>query len=259
MRVAHKRGVRKSLIQPVIRHGLRSYFAGIHVRGNLTALRQSSLPILYFANHVSLWDFSISTHLTYVWLNQDPFVMTAEFTMLPPTDWAGAFSVNPLDSVSVTKTLRYSVNLLKTVPRCALWMFPQGMILPVNQRPLNFQSGISIIIKQVNDLLIIPVSFFYAFGNHSRPEAFVSFGEPFEGKTSQPITKLTRELEARLTQDLDHLSNDIASSNTEEFITVIYGKHDLRYYMLKLLRKPYPPLKSWGMWYQPYLQKDIQS
>ena len=240
MRVAYKRGLRKSSVQLLIQHGLRTHLAGVHVRGNMAELKQSNRPTMYFANHVSLWDFSISTHLTYTKLKQDPFVMTAEYTMLPPTDWAGAFSVNPFDSLSVTKTLRYSVELLRNVPRCALWMFPQGMISPINQRPLNFQSGISLIIKQVKDLLLVPVCFFYTFGNHSHPEAFISFGEPFSMESVQNTTKLTNELEKHLTQDLDKLNDDIAASRTGEFTTIIQGAHDLRYYLLKLMRKPYP-------------------
>lgn len=259
MRVACKRGVRKSFMQILNRHGLSTYFAGIHVRGNMAALKENVFPTMYFSNHVSPWDSCILTHLAYTEFKQDPFVMNAEYTMPPLGEWAGAFSVNPFDSMSVTKTLRYSVELLKTVPRCALLMFPQGMFAPINQRPLHFQSGISLIVKQTKDLLLVPVCVFYTFANHLHLEAFVNLGDPFRIESFQNTAKLTGELENRVTQDLDQLSADIAASRTDEFTTIMKGsQYDIYYLLKRITRTPYPPLKSWGMWYKDYQQKDTQ-
>jgi len=225
---------------------LQRNFAGIHVQGDLTALANDERSTLYFANHVSSWDGTIANYISYMYLQQNSFIMALEQTMVPRTTKAGLFSVNPLDRFSATQTLRYSVRLLREVPRCALWIFPQGTLLPFHKRPLRFQKGAAIIFSQVKEVRLVPVAFYYALIRHSKPEAFVRFGEPLNLVPDAHLSGLTNQLEACLVENLDKLSNDLTNYNIHSFKTLIYGKPSLRESLVRMNRRQLAPLKAWG-------------
>ena len=243
---AHNDGFVKRLAIRRLGGSLRRYFAAIHVQGDLTALANDDRSTLYFANHISSWDGTIANYISYRYLRQDSFIMALEQTMIPRTTWAGLFSVNPLDRFSATQSLRYSVRLLREVPRCALWIFPQGTLLPFHKRPLGFQKGVASILSQVKEVRLVPVGFYYALIRHSRPEAFVSFGEPLNLIPNANLSGLTNQLEVCLVENLDKLSNDLANCNTQSFKTLIDGKPSLRESLMRLNGKQLAPLKGWG-------------
>ena len=242
---AQKEGVGKRLAIGRLGRGLQRYLAGVHVRGDLTALANDDRPTLYFANHISCWDGTIASYLSHTHLQQDPFIMTVEDAVTPRSTRIGAFSVKAHDPFSATQSLRYSVRLLREVPRCALWMFPQGMIVPFHKRPLGFQKGTAIILSQVKEVRVVPVGLYYTFVMHGRPEAFVSFGEPLNGVPNGNVSRLTNQLEVCLVENLDKLSNDLADRNTQSFNTLLFGKPTMREYLKRLSGKPVLPLKTW--------------
>ena len=243
MRKACKRGIRKHLSLKVMRRILRGQFAGVHVRsGNLTTTESDNGSTLYFANHVSAWDGALAKFLTYYWLGQDPFVMTAE-PMFPLAEWTGAFSVNPFDSFEVAKSIRYATELLRSVPDCGLWIFPQGIATPYDQRPLGFKPGIGLLVRQIKAQVLVPVIFHYTFGSNSYPEVFVNFGQPCTIVANSNTDGLIADLERRTTNDLDQLNSDLHNGRLEEFETII-------------LRKPHQPLKSWERWRHKVCQRD---
>jgi 1-acyl-sn-glycerol-3-phosphate acyltransferase len=242
---AQKEGFGKRLAIGRLGRGLRHYLAGVHVRGDLTALANDDRPTLYFANHISCWDGTIASYLSHTYLRQDPFIMTVEDAITPRSTRIGAFSVNAYDRFSATQSLRYSVRLLREVPRCALWMFPQGMIVPFHKRPLGFQKGTAIILSQVKEVRVVPVVLYYTLIMQGRPEAFVSFGEPLNVVPNGNVSRLTNQLEVCLVENLDKLSNELADRNTQSFNTLLYGKPTLREYLTRLRGKPLLPLKTW--------------
>ena len=244
---AHKEGFGKRLAIGRLGRGLRRYLAGVHVQGDLTALANDDRPTLYFANHISGWDPTIASYISYTYLRQDPFIMTVEGAVTQRNTWIGAFSVNTHDRFSATQSLRYSVRLLREVPRCALWMFPQGMILPFHKRPLGFQKGTAIILSQVKEVRVVPVALYYSLIMRRRPEAFVSFGEPLNLVPNANVSRLTNQLEVCLVEHLDKLSNDLADNNTQSFKTLLYGKPTIREYLARLRGKQLLPipLKTW--------------
>ncbi len=243
---ARRDGFVKRLAIEKLGKSLRRYFAGIHVQGDLTALANDERPTLYFANHISSWDGTIANYISYTYLQQDSFIMALEQTMAPRTTWAGLFSVNPLDRFSATQSLRYSIRLLQEVPRCGLWIFPQGTLLPFHKRPLGFQQGVAVIPSQVKRLRLVPVAFYYAIIRHSRPEAFVRFGEPVNLLADANISQRTKHLERCLVENLDKLSDDLANCTTQAFKTILYGEPSLRESLMLLRGGQLAPLKAWG-------------
>ncbi len=249
IREAKKRGLRKDIALKLIHYKIKWQFAGVHVKGNIHHLSGGDSPTLYIANHISVWDFPIACYLTYRHLHLDPFSMTAEYSMLPLAEFAGAFSVNVSDKWSNTQAIRYAANLIKDVRQCGLWMFPQGMILPHNVRPLNFQKGVDYLARIIGHLTIIPVAFYYSFANHSKPEAFVNFGNPIIVNYAKDKTQISPSLEQRIILLLDEMCENIAQDRTADFQTLIHGTMDLRLLWLKTVKKHFPPLKTWGRWY----------
>lgn len=253
MRPALKRGLRKSIALSLIKTLISGQFAGVHYRLPDAIDSYSNFPALYFANHTSMWDFAITSWFTYHVFNKDPFTMTAEFSMLPYAEWAGAFSVNNMNSLSVAQSLRYSINLLNESNSHALWIFPQGEILPFHIRPLEFQNGISFIIRNTKNVNVIPVSIYYSFGHHPRLEAYIYFGDPLQVNKTNNNRHLLPILQESLETQLNQMIDDLSILNSQNYETIIVGRRDLRFYIFKLLKKPYPPLKSWGRWYEKYL------
>lgn len=225
--------------------GIRRYLAGVHVQGDLTALAQDDSPTLYFANHTSGWDGTLAGYLSYTYLHQDPFIMTAENAMGTRAAWDGTFSVSRNDHFSATQSLRYSTRLLREVPRCALWMFPQGIVLPFYKRPLGFQKGTAIIVSQVKELRVVPVAFYYTVIMHRKPEAFVSFGELVNIAPKTQLSRLTDQLKACLSEHLDKLGHDLNNGNTQSFQTLIHGNLNVREQLARLKGKSLLPLKTW--------------
>ena len=175
--------------------------------------------------------------------------MAAEYTMLPVAPWAGAYSVNALDSYDIAQSLKYSVEVIRNIPHCGLWIFPQGMVSPYTQFPLNFKAGAALIASQVKGLRLVPVVFNYTYINHVQPEAFVTFGDAFTVGEITHSGNSIKYFEDRVQENLNWVNQVLAQANTKEFTTVFEGGHDLRYFALRLLKKPYPPLKQWGRWY----------
>jgi 1-acyl-sn-glycerol-3-phosphate acyltransferase len=243
---AHQNCLVKRLAMEKLGRSLRRYFAGIHVQGDLGALANDDRPTLYFANHLSSWDGVIANYLSYMYLRQDSFIMAREQMMVSRSTWAGLFSVNPLDRFSATQSLRYAVRLLRDVPRCALWVFPQGIPLPFHIRPLGFQKGVASILSQMKEIRLVPVVFYYTLIRHSKPEAFVSFGEPLSAVPTANLAQLTHHLEGCLIEKLDKLDSDLAHENAQSFKTLIYGKSSLRESLMRLKGNQLTPLKAWG-------------
>lgn len=249
MRTALSRSSRKYLAISFLKYMVTRNFAGVHVMAD-PKIYETKLPTIYYANHSSLWDFAICTCISYSKMRQDPFTMTAEYTMLPLAEWAGSFGVNHSDAFGVAKTLRYAQNLLKHLENPALWVFPQGLIYPMFKRPLDFKEGIKHIINGISEVNVVPVSISYVFGNHTKPEAFLCFGSPHTSEELLLSKDILELLENRMVHQLNHMMSQICNGETQDYETVIQGNKDLRYFVLRLRGRPYPPLKIWGKWHE---------
>jgi 1-acyl-sn-glycerol-3-phosphate acyltransferase len=135
------RGIRKTLAEALIRRALRRKFAGVHVRSELAEPATETRPTVYCSNHSTIWDFAVASFVTYRTFCQDPFIVTKETSLLPLAHWAGALGVNHTDAYGVTASIRQARSLMEAVPRCAVWIFPQGMIQPENHGPYALNLG----------------------------------------------------------------------------------------------------------------------
>lgn len=200
---------------------LKRRFHSFNVKGleNISK-RQTSLPLIIYVNHSSWWDglaaFQISQRV-----KLDSFVMMEEkqlkrFFLFRKL---GAFSVVRENPRSALRSLNYAADLLKDTNR-ALWIFPQGGILPNDLRPLGFYNGISKIIEKLGRCSTVSLAFRYEFLNEFKPQIFVNIKstEEFECESA---TNLTNHFEQKTVKNLDEMKNDLLNRQFDEYERIV--------------------------------------
>lgn len=123
----------------------------------------------------------------------------------------GAFGVVRENPRQAALSVRHAVKLLGEKPtNRALWIFPQGEILPNDARPLKFYHGAAQIIRQTKKCYAAPVAIRYEFLKDYKPQAFARIGQPrlFDA-VSLHKTTVTKQLADDLTGLLDQLKEQI--------------------------------------------------
>lgn len=200
---------------------LKRRFHSFNVKGleNLKS-RQTSLSLIIYANHSSWWDglaaFQISQNA-----KLDSFIMMEEkrlkrFFLFRKL---GAFSVIRENPRSALESINYAVDLLKDTDR-ALWIFPQGEILPNDLRPLGFYNGISKIIQKLGKCSTVSLAFKYEFLNEFKPQIFVNIKTP-EEINFEKSKKLTVHFENKTVENLDEMKNDILKQRFDEYERIV--------------------------------------
>jgi chlorobactene lauroyltransferase len=159
--------------------------------------REKRLPLVLYANHSSWWDGLVAFEIGRR-ARLDQFVMMEERELekLFLFRRLGAFSVNRGKPREVLESINYAGRLLTERENRALWIFPQGEIVPNDARPLRFQRGLEKILEKTPACLCAPVAMRYEFLGDFKPHAFARVGAPerFE-TTARLIENLTAELE----------------------------------------------------------------
>jgi 1-acyl-sn-glycerol-3-phosphate acyltransferase len=205
------------------RNLFRRRFRSLNVSG-LDFLRNLNQPLLVYANHSSWWDGFVAFRISRA-ARLDSFLMMEEKQLkkLSAFRRLGAFSVVREKPREAAKSIGYAANLLKENSNRTLWIFPQGEILPNDERPLNFYHGVARIIEKVGGGFAAPLAIRYEFRGEFKPEIFVKIGEPqliataknFDAKT------LTGQFEQILTAVLDELKNDVLTANLQNYKNIL--------------------------------------
>lgn len=183
-----------------------------------------NVPLIVYANHSGWFDgivaYQISRHF-----KLDFYVMMEEKQLrdLPLFLKLGAFSVVREKPREAIASINYSVKILKENADRALWIFPQGEILPNDTRPLIFYNGISKIVEKLEKPNTLAVAIRYEFLGNFKPEIFVSLGK-FEHSDSKNFSN-GKELTAKFSQNtemlLDQLKSKIISRDFSGFLNII--------------------------------------
>lgn len=205
---------------------LRRSFHRIHLAGGAgVEQRDRSLPLLFFGNHSSWWDALLPLFLSRRLFHLDSYAMMEErqLAAFPFFRRIGVFSVNRESPKDVARSIRYAQRALRG-PGRALWMYPQGKLLPAGMRPLTFQRGIGHIIGETDRLLLVPFAVRYEFRGERYPEIFISIGAPFPAGGGSDGTDFMTDLEQRVTQLLDGMNEALARNELAAFDTVLVGR-----------------------------------
>ncbi len=198
-------------------------FHAFRVSG-LGELQKRKAPLLIYANHSSWWDglvaFEISRRAAL-----DAFVMMEErhLKKLFLFRRLGAFSVVRENPRRAVESIRYAADVLNKNPKRAVWIFPQGEILPNDARPIFFYNGLARINEKVRGIEIVPVAVRYEFSGEFKPEIFVKVGkiETVEADDAFDSKKATLDYADKLTTLLNGLKADIIVGQIESYEKII--------------------------------------
>jgi len=200
---------------------IRRRFNSLRVSGlNFLHASDKNLPLLLYANHSSWWDGLLAFQISRK-VKLDSFLMMEEKQLrkLKLFRKIGAFSVVREKPREAIKSIVYAADILREKSNRAVWIFPQGEILPNDIRPLGFYNGFTKIIEKVGICNVIPVAMRFEFLGDFKPDIFVKIGEPdIFNKDGNFISKKTTVLlENKLTENLNILKSQIVTNNLDDF------------------------------------------
>lgn len=189
-------------------------------------------PLLLYLNHSAWWD----GYLMYVihrvvlrgrfdvhLLMEEKQLRTYRFF-----SWSGAFSINRHDPEDAGRAQAYAANLLRggRRPR-ALFVFPQGKIVPQDRRPLVTYPGAARIVAQAGPLTLCPVALRYEFLGQQWPHAFIRIGPTHQVADPTDVDGTLGEMTARLTAACDALRDDVVAGRLDRFAPILSGRRGI--------------------------------
>lgn len=204
---------------------LKKHFSGIHLRGfDNHAKLDPALPVILYANHSNWWDGFIAYYLTNrLWEKDDYLMMDIEqMKTYSFFKFVGVFSVDRNDPKSAIESINYAAGLLKDTGKY-MWIFPQGVMKPQDNRPVEFYNGFIKIAEKLDGVNLLPVAFRYEFLMEQRPEVFISLGTP-DIITRSPSKDIRSSLQDKFSVLLDKLRDDVVAGRLTDFQTVFRGR-----------------------------------
>lgn len=156
---------------------LRRHFHTLAMRGHIEAAA-SDRPIVYIMNHSSWWDGLTVYHAARFAGHRQHYYMMDEKQLSRYRFFhkLGAFSIDKESLRGILQSLRYAADLLEAGN--SVWIYPQGDIYHLEERPLYFQNGIGYLLERCPQAVVQPVSAYYTLGMNQKAEATLWFGEP---------------------------------------------------------------------------------
>lgn len=186
--------------------------------------RDDSIPTILFAPHSNWWDGIVGYNLCRRIFKKEIRIMVEELNRFPLLRRAGAFSVNKKSPQASMAALKYSVEAIGDLNNF-LYIFPQGIIMPPNYRPINFQTGLAYIaqnaVKKYGKVNLVPVAVNYMFLRADRPEVLVEFHDPIVLDDSKIDRKeYTHYLEKVMTESCDKQFKELSEGKLDEYQTL---------------------------------------
>lgn len=183
--------------------------------------RNPEFANIIYAPHDNWWDGIVGYNLCRRVFNTELRMMIEELNRFPILSKAGAFPVNKKSAQASMRALQYAVNELCN-NKISLWLFPEGIIRPPMFRPIEFQTGIAYIaknvIKKAGGINLVPVAVNYPFLREDKPEVLCEVGEPIILTNADFDRKdLTHKLEKNFEQLCDKQFYDITHGNIDEY------------------------------------------
>ncbi|HEX8493708.1 MAG TPA: lysophospholipid acyltransferase family protein [Pyrinomonadaceae bacterium] len=199
-------------------------FEGLRVAG-LEHLREreQDVPLLLYANHSSWWDGLAAFQLGHVCgLEQYAMMEERQLREYPFHRKLGAFGVVRENAREAVRSIEYAGGLLKKTGR-TLWIFPQGLTLPNDVRPLLLYAGAARIVERVGLADTAPVAIRYEFLEDYRPEALVRVGPVSRVAVEENFSakQLTGIFTERLTNALDAVRADIIAGDLDGYEEIV--------------------------------------
>jgi hypothetical protein len=170
-------------------------------------------PLVLFANHHYWWDGYLGYWLIRAWGYRSLAWMEA-YRRFPPFGALGALPFPPDDPQARARTVRRTVQILRTEP-AALLLFPEGMLHGDTERLLPFQRSLHWLACRVPQALLLPLAIHIEPSYHQYPRAFLSVGAPFQSAATDETAWLT-EAAGAVEQLLRQTRADARAALTDE-------------------------------------------
>ena len=171
---------------PPLREGNREEGGeGVRIGG----LYEPSCPVILFANHHYWWDGYLGYWLTRAWGRRMVVWMEA-YRRFPPFGAIGALPFPPDDPQVRARTVRRTVQILRTEPATALLLFPEGVLHGDTERLLPFQRSLHWLACRVPQATLLPLALHIEPSYHQYPRAYLSVGAPFQSAATDEMAWL---------------------------------------------------------------------
>ena len=160
-------------------------------RGNLEegvrigGLYDPSCPVILFANHHYWWDGYLGYWLIRAW-GRRMVVWMESYRRFPPFGAIGALPFPPDDPMARARTVKRSVQALRTEPATALLLFPEGTLHGDTERLLPFQRSLHWLACRAPQATLLPLAIHIEPSYHQYPRAYLSVGAPFQSAATEP-------------------------------------------------------------------------
>lgn len=180
-------------------------------------------PTIFAMSHASWWDVLVGYYLARHVIGVESYAPMdeAQLGRYRILTRLGLYSVDRASTAGAREFLRYTAGLLRG--GAAVWMTPQGEILPHWRRPVRFQAGIGHLVRQVPDVSVVPVAVAYEFIDEPRPEIVVRVGGPRLVDGDEDARSIVRRLEADLERELDAILGALAARDLSAFTVLLEG------------------------------------
>ena len=158
-------------------------------RGNLEegvrigGLSELGCPVILFANHHYWWDGYLGYWLIRAW-GRSMVVWMEAYRRFPPFRATGALPFPPDDPQVRARTVRRTVQILRTEPATALLLFPEGTLHGDTERLLPFQRSLHWLACRVPQAMLLPLAIHIEPSYHQYPRAYLSVGAPFQSAST---------------------------------------------------------------------------
>ena len=160
-------------------------------RGNLEegvrigGLYDPSCPVILFANHHYWWDGYLGYWFIRAW-GRRMVVWMESYRRFPPFGAIGALPFPPDDPMARARTVKRSVQALRTEPATALLLFPEGTLHSDTERLLPFQRSLHWLACRAPQATLLPLAIHIEPSYHQYPRAYLSVGAPFQSAATEP-------------------------------------------------------------------------
>jgi 1-acyl-sn-glycerol-3-phosphate acyltransferase len=231
----------------LVRRALWRQFDSVRVQIVGPLPRREEAPLICYLNHPAWWDAYMAALIDRKLLGyrfesygmmEEPQLRAYRFFT-----WAGAFSVDRHNPREAARSVAYIGDMLQDKPGRALFIFPQGILTPNDQRPLTIFPGLAHIVRRVGGATLCPVALRYEFRGEQSPDAFIRLGPVHHAAAPVDIHTVTHDVQQRLTAATDALRDAVVADDMGQFRILLHGKPGINR-LFDLARKPLSFLRS---------------
>lgn len=214
------------LVRPALRRMFSRVLLDDTVLQATPGVLTTPTPVLCYALHPSWWDGYLALELFRNIYPRNHFLMMEEAQLRRYFffRWEGCFSVDRADAREGLRSVHYAAHLLRTVANPLVWVFPQGLIRPADQRPLVLYRGVAEIATRTDGVWCLPLALRYEFSAEEHPQALIRLGTPHWADRHTPRATLQAQIHESLTTTADSLREAWQAGNLAAFRSIVTGR-----------------------------------